>query len=150
MISLLRLILGALFFGHGTQKLFGWFGGHGPDATGQAFEGLGLKPGRRNAIAAGVAEAGGGALLASGATTPLAAAALSGTMITAIKSVHLAKGPWASNGGYEYNLLILLAVLVITEDDAGTAVAVAQLLAGALGSAATYALAAREGAASSA
>ena len=29
-----RLLLGGLFVGHGTQKLFGWFGGYGPDGTG--------------------------------------------------------------------------------------------------------------------
>ena len=46
MITLLRIILGALFVGHGTQKLFGWFGGHGPDGTGQFFENLGLRPGQ--------------------------------------------------------------------------------------------------------
>jgi putative oxidoreductase len=147
MISLLRIVLGALFVGHGTQKLFGWFGGSGLDVTGQTFEKLGLRPGRPAAIAAGLSEAGGGALLASGLATPLAAAAISGTMITAIRSVHLAKGPWVTNGGYEYNLLILLALLAITEDDSGPAVAIGQLLAGAAGTAATYALAAREEAA---
>ena len=50
---LVRLVVGGLFIGHGTQKLFGWFGGYGPDATGQFFESLGLRPGRRNAMAAG-------------------------------------------------------------------------------------------------
>lgn len=144
MIALLRFGLGALFVGHGTQKLFGWFGGNGLDATGRAFEKLGLRPGKRNAIAAGLSEAGGGALLASGFATPFAAAAISGTMITAIRSVHLAKGPWVTDGGYEYNLLILLALLVISEDDAGPAAALAQLVAGALGTAATYAIAAHE------
>ena len=49
---LLRLIVGSLFFGHGTQKLFGLFGGHGLDATANMFESLGMRPGRRNAIAA--------------------------------------------------------------------------------------------------
>ena len=63
---ILRTTVGAFFVGHGTQKLFGWFGGHGLDATAQAFESLGLRPGRPNAIAAGAAEAGGGALLISG------------------------------------------------------------------------------------
>src|SRR3982074_2372894 len=67
---LLRLIVGVLFFGHGTQKLFGWFGGGGLDATAQAFEHLGMRPGRRNAIAAGTAEAAGGAALALGLATP--------------------------------------------------------------------------------
>ena len=57
---LLRATVGAIFMEHGTQKLFGWFGGPGPDGTGQFFESVGLRPGRRNAIAAGTAEAGGG------------------------------------------------------------------------------------------
>ena len=49
---LLRGVVGPLFVGHGTQKLFGWFGGHGPDATGGFFESLGLRPGKRHATAA--------------------------------------------------------------------------------------------------
>ena len=90
---LLRLSVGGFFFGHGTQKLFGWFGGHGLDATAECFEQLGLRPGKRNAIAAGAAEAGGGALLALGLATPLAGAALTGTMLTAIDRVHAKNGP---------------------------------------------------------
>ncbi len=144
MVKLLRLVLGALFVGHGTQKLFGWFGGHGPDGTGQFFESLGLRPGKRNAIAAGAAEAGGGALLAAGVATPLAAAALAGTMFTAIRAVHLEKGPWVTDGGYEYNLLILLALAAIAEEDSGPLLAIGSLLAGVAGSAGTFALAARE------
>ncbi len=50
---ILRLIVGGYFFGHGTQKLFGWFGGYGPEGTGQFFESLGLRPGKRHALAAG-------------------------------------------------------------------------------------------------
>src|SRR4051794_41495025 len=59
--TLLRILIGGLFVGHGTQKLFGWFGGYGPDGTGQFFESIGLRPGRRNAMMAGASEAGGGA-----------------------------------------------------------------------------------------
>ena len=73
-LTLLRVVIGALFFGHGTQKLFGWFGGHGIEGTAGFFESLGLKPGRRHATAAGAAEAGGGALVALGFLTPAAAA----------------------------------------------------------------------------
>ena len=116
---LLRVTIGGLFIGHGTQKLFGWFGGHGPDATGQFFEQLGLRPGRRNAIAAGAAEAGGGLGIALGLATPLSAAALIGTMITAIRTVHLSKGPWVSEGGYEYNLVLILALLALVETGPG-------------------------------
>jgi putative oxidoreductase len=148
-----RVTIGLLFVGHGTQKLFGWFGGGGPEGTGRFFEQAGLRPGKRNALAAGAAEAGGGLLFATGAATPLAAAALSGSMITAIKTVHWEKGVWTSGGGYEYNLVLLAAVFGLTENgpgapsiDAalgkrrwGTAWAFAALAAGAAGSAAVLA-----------
>lgn len=112
---LLRLTLGGLFVGHGTQKLKGWFGGHGLDATAAMFEQLGLRPGRRNAIASGAAEAGGGAGLALGLATPFAAAAVIGSMFTAIHRVHLKNGPWITNQGYEYNLVLILAATLIAE-----------------------------------
>ena len=112
---LLRVTIGALFFGHGTQKLKGWFGGDGLDATAGFFEQLGLRPGRRHATAAGFAEAGGGAGLALGLATPFASAAVIGSMLTAIKRVHLKNGPWVANGGYEYNLTLILAVALLAE-----------------------------------
>jgi putative oxidoreductase len=112
---LLRLAVGGFFVGHGTQKLFGWFGGHGLEATAQGFEQIGLRPGRPNAIAAGAAEAGGGALLAAGLATPLAASVLTATMLTAIDKVHGKKGPWLSNGGYEYNVVLIAAALALVE-----------------------------------
>jgi putative oxidoreductase len=144
---LLRLSVGGFFIGHGTQKLFGWFGGHGLDATAQAFEQMGLRPGKRNAIAAGAAEAGGGALLGLGLATPLAGAALTGTMLTAIHRVHAKNGPWAANGGYEYNVVLIAAVLTLVEvgpgkpsldaalgrERSGPGLALAALLAGAAG-----------------
>jgi putative oxidoreductase len=101
---LLRLTVGAIFIEHGTQKLFGWFGGHGPDGTGQFFESVGLRPGRRNAIAAGTAEAGGGALLALGLATPLAASALNSVMLTALRTVVWRDGIKMGTGGYEIAL----------------------------------------------
>jgi putative oxidoreductase len=114
-LAVLRGVVGGLFIGHGTQKLFGWFGGHGPEATAKAFESMGLRPGRRHATAAGAAEAGGGALLALGLFTPAAAATLVGVMSTAIEKVHAPKGPWITNGGYEYNLVLIAAVLVLAD-----------------------------------
>jgi putative oxidoreductase len=150
---LARATIGILFIGHGTQKLFGWFGGGGPDGTAQFFEQVGLKPGRTQALAAGAAEAGGGLLFALGALTPAAAAAISGSMITAIKTVHWEKGVWSSSGGYEYNLVLLAAVFGLTENGPGswsldgafgkerwgTGWALAALAAGAAGSAAVLA-----------
>ena len=116
---LLRLIVGVLFVGHGTQKLFGWWGGHGLDATAQGFEQMGMRPGKANAIAAGVGEAGGGALLAAGFLTPLAGASIVATMLTAMHRVHFKNGPWLTNGGYEYNLVLIAAVLAVVEAGPG-------------------------------
>lgn len=116
---LLRFVLGFLFVGHGTQKLFGWFGGHGLEGTSAFFENLGLRPGRHHAVAAGAAEAGGGALLALGLATPLAASMLTGTMLTAISRVHLKNGPWITNQGYEYNVVVIAAALALAEAGPG-------------------------------
>ena len=143
-----RAIIGALFAGHGAQKLLGWFGGHGIEGTAGFMDSIGLRPGRRNAIASGVTETAGGALLIAGMLTPLAAAALIATMITAIRTVHLKNGPWASDGGYEYNLVVIAALLALVDGGPGAAAfdrklglhetgavwAIAALLAGAAGS----------------
>ncbi|MEA2396139.1 MAG: putative oxidoreductase [Solirubrobacteraceae bacterium] len=118
-VLILRVVLGALFVGHGTQKLFGWFGGHGPDATGGFFDKLGLRPGRQHAVATGVAEAGGGALLLLGLFTPLAAAGISGAMAGAIKTVHAPNGPWVTDNGYEYQLVIIAAMAAIADTGPG-------------------------------
>jgi putative oxidoreductase len=115
----LRGVVGPLFVGHGTQKLFGWFGGHGVEGTGGFFEKLGLRPGKRHATAAGIAEAGGGLLLTLGAATPVAATMISTTMLTAIRRVHLPKGPWVTGGGYEYNLALIALVTALVETGPG-------------------------------
>jgi len=115
-----RGVLGPLFVGHGTQKLFGWFGGHGLEGTAGFFEqGIGLRPGKRHATAAGLSEAVGGALLTAGALTPLASSMIIGAMTTAIRKVHAPKGPWVTEGGWEYNGLIIAAVFAIAETGPG-------------------------------
>jgi len=114
-MTILRVTVGGLFVGHGTQKLFGWFGGDGPDRTGELFSsGLGLHPGRQHALAAGAAEAGGGALLATGFLTPLGAMLTSSTMATAIRLVHGRRGVWNTDGGYEYNAVLMASAFAIT------------------------------------
>ena len=118
---ILRCVVGGYFVGHGTQKLFGWFGGNGLEATGGFFESqLGLRPGKAHAAAAGVAEAGGGALLVLGAATPLASSVLIATMLTAIQRVHLKNGPWNANQGYEYNLVLIAAAAALAETGPGS------------------------------
>jgi putative oxidoreductase len=113
-IAVLRALIGCLFVGHGLQKLTGSFGGDGLEATGQAFEGMGLRPGKAQAAAAGAAEAGGGALLVVGLLTPVASAAVTGAMAMAIHTVHAGKGPWATQGGWEYNAVVVASVFAIT------------------------------------
>ncbi|HEU0024937.1 MAG TPA: DoxX family membrane protein, partial [Thermoleophilaceae bacterium] len=101
----LHVIPGALFMGHGAQKLFGLFGGHGIEGTGGFMETLGLRPGRVHATLAGGAELFGGLLLALGLLVPLAAAVLIATMVTASLTAHRAKGIWNENGGFELPLV---------------------------------------------
>jgi putative oxidoreductase len=116
----LRTAIGGLLVGHGTQKLFGWFGGHGLDATAGMFGSLGMRPPKAHATAAALAEAGGGAALVLGAATPLASSALIATMVTAIRTVHGKNGPWSTNGGYEYNLVLIAAAVALTETGPGS------------------------------
>ena len=97
----------------------GWFGGGGPQGTGQMMESAGLEPGRAQALVAGATEAGSGLLVAAGAATPLAASGLTGVMLTAIRRVHWRNGPWNSDGGYEYNALILAALAGLVETGPG-------------------------------
>jgi putative oxidoreductase len=104
-LFIIRAIIGGLLFAHGTQKLFGWYGGYGLDGTGGFFESVGHKPGRTMAMVAGLSEAGGGLLLILGLLTPVGCAAIIGTMIVAAVSVHKDNGLWATNGGYELPLI---------------------------------------------
>jgi putative oxidoreductase len=116
----LRATVGGFFIGHGTQKLFGWFGGHGIETTAGFFEKLGLRPGKTHAIAAGLGEAGGGALLVAGLATPFAASVITATMLTAIHRVHLKNGPFVTNNGYEYNAVLIASALTLAEVGPGS------------------------------
>ena len=120
-LLVLRLVVGALFIGHGTQKLFGWFDGHGVEGTGGFMESLGYRPGKRYAMLGGVAEAGGGLLLFLGLLTPLAAAFIIAMMINAIFAVHVENGAWAQNNGYEYPLVLAVAAGAIALSGGGAA-----------------------------
>ena len=110
-----RALIGGLFIGHGTQKLFGWFDGPGLAGTEGMMASLKMHPAKANALAAGVTETAGGALIAAGLATPAAAAALTGVMTTAINTVHLPNGVWAANGGWEYNAVLIAAVTTLAE-----------------------------------
>jgi putative oxidoreductase len=99
-LLIIRVVLGALLIGHGTQKLFGWFGGFGLEGTGAWMHSIGHRPGRLMAAVAGLSEAGGGLLLALGFLDPLGTAIVIGVMVTAA-TTHWKNGVWNSEGGYE-------------------------------------------------
>jgi putative oxidoreductase len=105
-LLVLRLVVGLLFAGHGAQKLFGWFGGHGPRNTGGFFESIGFRPGLPFALLAGGAELGGGLLLALGLFVPVAALLFAGVMGSAIAAVHWRNGIWNQNSGIEFPLVL--------------------------------------------
>lgn len=101
---------------HGSQKLFGWFGGYGLNGTAAFFESLGFRPGRLFAGAAAVTEIGSGVLLAIGLLEPLAAAAMVSVMIVAAVSVHWQHGLFAQHNGIELPLIygVVAAALALT------------------------------------
>lgn len=111
-LFVLRAGVGGVLIAHGTQKLFGWFGGHGLEGTANAFESMGFTPGRPSALAAGLGEAGGGALIALGLATPVAGAAAAGTMIAAT-AVHAPAGFFAQQGGFEYPALLTVSTAAL-------------------------------------
>ena len=104
-LLLVRLVFGGLMAAHGSQKLFGWFGGYGLTGTGTFFEQLGFRPGRLFAAAAGCAEFLGGVLLAVGLGGPIGPAFIVSVMIVALVSVHWGHGLFAATNGIEVPLL---------------------------------------------
>jgi putative oxidoreductase len=117
----LRLSLALVMFPHGAQKVFGWFGGGGPEGTIAFFDSyLGLPA--IVAVFAMLAELGGSLMLAFGLGTRLAAISIGAVMIGAVVSAHLPYGFFMDWGGslagegFEYHLLVLgmVAALVIT------------------------------------
>jgi putative oxidoreductase len=115
-LLLARMVLGLLMAAHGTQKLFGWFGGYGLAGTGGFFESLGFRPGKLFAAAAGATEITGGLLLALGLLGPLGPALIISVMIVAMVTVHWAHGLFTQNNGIELPLLysVTAAALALT------------------------------------
>lgn len=110
-ILILRLGVGLTLAAHGAQKLFGWFEGPRIQGFSGMLESMGIRPSRPWAILAGVSEFAGGLLVAFGLLSPIGNLMAIGAMAVAIISVHASKGFFNSNGGYEFPLLILLAML---------------------------------------
>lgn len=111
--TVLRVVTGATMAGHGIQKLTHALGGHGPEATGKAFENMGFTPGRHFGMVTGIAETAGGSMMTLGLGVPVACSMVSGVMIGAIAKVHYKNGYWVTDGGFEYNLNILAATFAV-------------------------------------
>jgi putative oxidoreductase len=118
-LTIVRIIAGLTFAAHGSQKLFGWFGGYGLVGVGQWMESIGLAPGYLMALLAGSAEFFGGLALVIGLLARPAAAVLAVTMLVAIVTVHLANGFFMSNNGYEFALALLAMSLAVVLEGAG-------------------------------
>ena len=115
-LLLLRLVVGLLFAGHGAQKLFGWFGGGGPQGTAAFFSSLGYRRPAAMAVLAGLSELGGGLLLATGLLTPLAAFLLATVMLNAIATVVWPKG---FLGGYEFEITLMTVAVALAATGPG-------------------------------
>jgi putative oxidoreductase len=118
-LLVLRAVVGVIVAGHGAQKLFGWFNGGGVGGTAGMFASVELRPARMMAVGAGLAELTAGTLFAAGLLTPLAAALIIAVMGAAIVSVHWRSGLWMSEGGYEYNLVLIATAFTVTATGPG-------------------------------
>ena len=116
----IRIGAGITFAAHGSQKLFGWFGGYGLEGTAGWMESIGLAPGILMAALAGGAEFFAGLLLIVGLLVRPAAALLAITMIVAIATVHLANGFFMSTNGYEFALALLVISVALAIRGAGS------------------------------
>ena len=112
-LLILRLIVGLLMLGHGSQKMLGWFGGHGFASTVGSLKSQGFKPAWFWALLGGLGELIGGLLLVLGFLSPLGAVAIFASMLMAVIKFHWSKGLWAAKGGYEYPLTLAVVSVVL-------------------------------------
>ena len=113
-LFVLRAVVGGLLAGHGAQKLFGWYGGSGPEGTAAMMSSLDIKPPRQWALVAGIAEFAGGALTALGLLNPLGPLLAIGSMLTASFTAHKGKPIWGTKGGAELPVTNIAALAAVT------------------------------------
>ena len=109
----LRIVIGLAIAAHGSQKLFGWFGGYGLAGTGGFFESIGFKPGKAFAFAAGATELGSGILIALGFLGPVGPALMLSVMIVAALTVHWKNGFFAAANGVEVTALFAVGAVAL-------------------------------------
>lgn len=118
-LLIIRVVIGGVMVFHGTEKLFGWWGGEGIAGAADFFGRQGFRPPRMMAAVAGLTETGGGLLLACGALTPLGAVMLVGTFVN-ILVLHLPNGLSRRRNGFEYELVLLAGTLGIAFAGSGS------------------------------
>lgn len=115
--AILRLVLGAVFFAHGAQKMLGWWGGYGFQGTMNFFEHSGIPA--VFAFLAVAAEFFGGIGLILGLLGRVAAFGIACNMVVAVFKVHAPNGffmNWTGHQkgeGIEYHLLVLAMTAAI-------------------------------------
>ena len=113
-LLILRLALGLTVAAHGAQKLFGWFDGPGLKGFATTLEELNVRPGRFWAVVSAAVEFGGGLLVALGLLTPVAALFIVGDLLIAILTIHLTRGFWNHDGGFEYPLALIGGLVAVS------------------------------------
>ena len=118
-LTVLRIFVGIIFAAHGSQKLFGWFGGGGLAGTAQWMESIGLAPGTLMALLSGGTEFFAGLALIIGLLARPAALGLTIVSLVAIFSVHISNGLFMANNGYEFALALLGGTVAVLFEGAG-------------------------------
>ncbi|MCR8935531.1 MULTISPECIES: DoxX family protein [Pseudomonas] len=118
-LTVLRIAVGVIFAAHGSQKLFGLFGGYGLAGTAQWMESIGLTPGYLMATLAGGTEFFAGLALIIGLLVRPAALGLAFLSLVAIFSVHIGNGLFMANNGYEFALALLAGSIAVLIEGAG-------------------------------
>ena len=112
-LLIMRLALGMLMAGHGSQKLFGWWSGPGLKGTHGFMEMLGMRPGKVWGTMAAVGETSGGVLTVLGFLSPVGPLNIASAMAVAIRRVHWKTPVWASEGGAELPLTNMAAATAL-------------------------------------
>ncbi len=118
-LLLLRVFVGLLVAAHGSQKVFGWFGGGGIPGTQKMVRSLEVHPSIFWTWVSALDELVGGLLLALGFLMPLGPLMIIANMLFAVHRVHFGKGFWNSKGGIEFPLTLLVTALVLGLTGAG-------------------------------
>ena len=109
--AVMRVVIGFLFWFHGAQKLFGWFGGFGPDGgSAELVSRFGV---------AGIIEFFGGLLIALGVYTSVVAFIASGEMAVAYFVAHFPQAFWPIQNGGERAVLFSFVFLYIAARGSG-------------------------------